>query len=735
MTFDGVSAGGQPLAYRTDSANHDLLVDLTPLAPGADPVTFTVDYHAPASDSLIAALPRDDDPVPSRVVYTDSEPDRGRRWLVGKHDPSDRASWAVELTVPSGEDVIANGVRARDDDSGGQRVVRYEMDQPIPTYLMAFAAGELEHTDRSTGSVPLALWYRRGLALDPQQNLDAVADAMATYESLVGPYPWDSYSVVLVPLYGGGMENASITFNLEQSGQGNVAFSLNAHELAHQWFGDWVTMRTYDDVWFKEGMATLMAAEAQRARRDGEGRGRLFGTDFSFYPPDAIVDETLTGLAKYTSGPYERAAWTITQIRALVGEEAFWSSLRGLLADNALDSIDGETFVRAFAPALDEATIEKVLAALPVSEVPVIDIQTAPGDGGTGVTLAVSDPGHVLIAPIGITVVDAAGQATTSQLDATAPLTVTVPDGGYLAPDEADVHPYWDYSFSIDYTTFYSQLLPLWAPGTSESLAAFESRSASTQERALAEQVLPDIVPDQLAAVHDQLDSTSARDQLLFDACTALLAGGDDASWIAALAPLIGAPDQPYFNTRYASCGSALPVQALEPELSGLGADSSPAALARLEYLISFDYGAADSFAAISAIALATPSLHLRDLAVSRLSWQTAGKYSPIAAGDRETWKQFFRAGLDATTSSTRFRLVWRGIQGLADSDELPAVGQALHRVPLSASVQVGVVCGAYQMTGGAGPAWQAFQNAAQPWNQLTSDAVAVLVDPTLCNR
>jgi hypothetical protein len=177
--------------------------------------------------------------------------------------------------------------------------------------------------------------------------------------------------VVLVPQYGGGMENATITFDNELSGQGVLGFGLSAHELAHQWFGDWVTMHTYDDVWVKEGMATLLAAEADRARRDRDGTGRWFGSDFNFNPDDAVVDPALTGLDKYTSGPYERAAWLMTQIRARIGDAAYWAGARKVLADHARGTITGEQFVRSFAPALDEATIARILAALPRRGAPI----------------------------------------------------------------------------------------------------------------------------------------------------------------------------------------------------------------------------------------------------------------------------------------------------------------------------------------------------------------------------
>ena len=286
VTIGRVHAANRDLPWAHDAGAQTLRVDVSSL--GAATVELTVEYQAAPSGSLIAVNVRDADPVSSRVVFTDSEPDRGVFWLVANHRPSDRARWAVELTVADDEDVIANGSRVRDQAVSGGRLVRYEIDQPIPTYLMAFAAGQLAHHDRA-GRIPLSVWYRRGLALDPEQHLDVVAEAMAVFENLVGPYPWDRYSVVLLPQFGGGMENATITFNLETSGQGNISFSLNAHELAHHWFGDWVTVSDFDDLWFKEGMATLLEAEAQRSRRDLEGKGRRFGIDFAFDPADAVI--------------------------------------------------------------------------------------------------------------------------------------------------------------------------------------------------------------------------------------------------------------------------------------------------------------------------------------------------------------------------------------------------------------------------------------------------------------
>ncbi len=618
-----VHAGAQDLAFALDAAANTLTIDTGPAS------TFTVEYTAKVDGStgqttgtaLLATTSTSDDPVQSRVVFTDSEPNRALFWLVCKLDPSDRALWSVDLTVDPDEDVIANGARLSDMMTGdGKRVVAYALDKPIPAYMMAFAAGELVHTDRpaAAGLVPLSVWYRRGMVLDPAVTLDAVTQAMQVFDALIMPYPWDTYSVVLLP-YSGGMENATITFDDERSGQGPGELVLNAHELSHHWFGDWVTMHGFDDVWFKEGMATVLESEAERAMRDGEGTGRLWGTDYGFSSGDAVVDDSLHGLDKYTSGPYERAGWMITQIRARVGETAFWTSMRGMLAAHALGSVTGEEFIRSFQPALDEATVQQLLAALPQKAIPALSVTTA----GATVTLALADPGAEMIAPLEISVVDATGAATTSMLAPGGNLALTVPDGGYLGVDERDVHPPWFDDFGLGFSS-YAALGASFAPPTTTAapaLAAFASRSAAQQEKAEQLGLLPLASASQLAAYIASLDSNDAQRDAVIAACARAKSSGD-GSWLTAAEPFLETPPRAMFDLDFSACGTAYPMATLEPELTAAIAGGTTADLARIEYLISFSYGADDA-AVIGPLATSAPTLRLRELAKERLGMQS----------------------------------------------------------------------------------------------------------------
>ena len=128
--------------------------------------------------------------------------------------------------------------------------------------------------------------------------------------------------------------------------------------------------------------------------------------------------------------------------------------------------------------------------------------------------------------------------------------------------------------------------------------------------------------------------------------------------------------------------------------------------------------------------------MQLRELAISRLSLQAqAGNgYSVVPPGEAGPWKQLFRDRLAEVTSGTRFRLVWRGIDGLSDDGALGLAGEKLRQVPLAGATQRQVVCDAYRIAVAQRfAAWAEFQDAAQPWTSLAPEAAAALANPAQC--
>lgn len=706
-----------------------LHVDVSSIG-SAPTFSFFVEYEASTSDALVTSASRDDDPVRGRVVYTDSEPNGGMKWLPAVHKPSDRAEFSVELTVASNEDVVANGERTKDERSGEERVVRYELVGAIPTYTMAFAAGEIEHRDRTSGRVPISVWFRRGLSFQPDPILDFLSGAMATYEDLLGAYPWPRYSAVLLPDFSGGMENTTITFTSETSAQANLNANLHAHELAHHWFGDWVTVATFDDVWIKEGMATLLAPEAQRAARDAEKNGRLFGSDFVFSPSDSIRDKTLTGIDKYTSGPYQRAAWLLAQIRDRLGDDAFWQSLRHVLKTYSLGSIDSETFLQSFG--FDSATTAKLLRTIDEKRSPSVSMSVNADPDGTRIKLNVADPGGTMFAPFAMTVVDAAGAATSSVLSPDVPLELVVPTGGYLAPDEKDVHPAWLDLFATAPDDS-MRLAPLLFPTSDGARTAFASRSAAHQERAVnATFYLPTfgVAPSAFATFYAGLDSIFARRSAELQACFTL-SREFGSTWPDVLAPILDRPSRTTSSTTFGYCGVNFATRTFGAEMTSLAATLDAQNAGRFVYLSSFDFGPAATFDALSAVAVSAPSLELRDRALDRLGWQVnLGSYTHFTSTEERTrWQDFFLARLSDARSATRFSNVWRGVVGLRDERALVVVAEKLHTVPLRDDVQNSVVCDAYRLAQSTRPdAWKEFQQAVQPWDTLGAAARATLM-------
>jgi hypothetical protein len=302
-----------------------------------------------------------------------------------------------------------------------------------------------------------------------------------------------------------------------------------------------------------------------------------------------------------------------------------------------------------------------------------------------------------------------------------------------MAPDETDVHPSWSSSFATNVDEF-TKFVPLLWPASNAARAAFATRSASHQERALYAALgyigKLAIAPADFAALYRDFDSKYARRWAEIAGCYAMSDPTNVPAWTGVLGPILAAPAMTTWSTAYAACGTAFATSNFGAEIATLGASVDSKRASRFVYLSGFDYGAAATFDALSQVALQAPSLQLREQAITRLGYQTvASGYTPVATDQSTRWKEFFRGRLTETRSATRFPMVWRGVVGLADDSALVIAAGKLHTVALSDAVQRTVVCDAYaisQKTRAA--AWPEFQEATKPWDTLGDSARSVLM-------
>ncbi|UQA56363.1 M1 family metallopeptidase [Polyangium aurulentum] len=744
-------AGGGALPFSTDEEKEQLRVDLSevPALGSGKGITLEVDYEAAPSDALIPSpAGRKGDPLNVRALFTMSEPIGARRWMPSHDTPSDRAVFSVSMRMPDAEKMIANGDLVTDAPEGdGSHRMKYETAYTLPTYLMAFAISDFEVESTMKGDLPVSIWHRRGLQGHYGAVLGEMVGMLDHFEGLLGPYPFEKCAVVHLPnLPATGIENAGVSFHYEGAGTEPIAaeMSLTAHELAHQWFGDLVTLESWDDLWVKEGMATLLETEGLRAHTDKDGPFTLNGSEFGAMEGEAIHDTSLSLAEKYTSGPYTRAAWLMTQIRSVVGEEAFWQTLRGVLDKHRFGTIGTDAFIGAFAEVLGPADMAKVKHAVEAKGIPALTI--APLATG-GATVTLNDPDGALIAPFDIGWVAEDGSMRTETLPIGQPLDVAPQKSGeILVMDPSDRHPVWD-SFLVDdesMNAYYTDLLPLIVPQSPAAESRFLEIGAAAQDEVLWTSALPGATPEGFGAFMTALDSEWTQGLAMSNAC--VLAGdpGLDpqtaAAWASAMNEALLVTPPPFSLEvvqlhGYDACSMFDPVTAFADDWAKLqtGLASGEVDYLRLAYLTGFKIPAPLAMSTWGSVAKQSVMARARWLAAMELRTYL----NELDPADVPAWRTYFIEMLSTTEDTDVLDQAIRAVVKLQaptaaeNADALAGLDVLLHSRWAQRAHQR-AVCAAFTLTAGDAAAWEAFAGGLKD-APLSEQAAARLEDPSLC--
>jgi aminopeptidase N len=261
--------------------------------------------------------------------------------------PDLRATLRLRVRVPPDWTVVSN--------AAGREIApgawTFDETPPISTYLMSFAAGPYASSADDSGDIPMALYVRRSLAehLDADELFEISRQSMDAYHRLFGvPYPFGKYDQVFVPEFNmGAMENPGcvkfsdrfIYRSRVTDAQRQSRAIVIAHEMAHMWFGDLVTMRWWDDLWLNESFADYMSYRVV----DGATRFTGAWTDFvvsrktwgyredqlpTTHPVVADVPDTVAALLNLDGISYAKGAGVLKQLVAWVGWGAFAAGLR-----------------------------------------------------------------------------------------------------------------------------------------------------------------------------------------------------------------------------------------------------------------------------------------------------------------------------------------------------------------------------------------------------------------------
>lgn len=337
------SAGGHHVAFRW--VNEHLVVPESALRVGDNEITI-------AFLAGNASLNRN-----AEFLYTLFVPARARLAFPCFDQPDLKARYSLALDIPASWEALANGEELARETADGRTRLRFAETEPLPTYLFAFAAGKFMVETAERNGRRFRMFHRETDAEKVARNRDAIFDlhasALAWLERYTGiPYPFGKFDFLLVPSFQfGGMEHAgAILYNasgllLDQSATQNQELgraSVIAHETAHMWFGDLVTMRWFNDVWMKEVFANFMAAKIVNPSFPEINHELRFL--FAHYPAAYEVDRTpgtnairqrLDNLSEagslYGAIIYQKAPIVMRQLEMMVGEDRFRDGLREYL--------------------------------------------------------------------------------------------------------------------------------------------------------------------------------------------------------------------------------------------------------------------------------------------------------------------------------------------------------------------------------------------------------------------
>jgi aminopeptidase N len=241
------------------------------------------------------------------------------------------------VTAPAPFQVVSNGVLVEEVDLGaGQRRTHWKQSVPIASWLFAVGVAQFDaHYAGTTQGVPLQTWaFPQDRAAARMLFEETSRRAMDFFSARVGPFPYEKLANVQASGFGGGMENATVIFYGEKgvaSGRGPVV-----HEIAHQWFGNSVTERDWDDVWLSEGFATYFALlydeqfEGRDAFVDGLKRSRASILESARKLPDTpVVHRNLNDMERVLNTfVYQKGGWVLHMLRREIGADVFWTGIR-----------------------------------------------------------------------------------------------------------------------------------------------------------------------------------------------------------------------------------------------------------------------------------------------------------------------------------------------------------------------------------------------------------------------
>ncbi|KPI01311.1 Peptidase M1 membrane alanine aminopeptidase [Actinobacteria bacterium OK074] len=329
LTVTKVEVGGRPAQF-TRTGDELVVTPRTALPKGGE-FKVTVTYSGipePLNGPIVFGsdygwMKTDDG------VFVAAEPNAASTWFPSSDHPSDKATYDIHVKAPQGLTAVSNGRLVSTYDKGGSTYAHWRETKPMATYLVTATIGKFDvQAGKTPSGIPIYVAIDPTLVNSNAVDVYGVTAAATDYWSQVfGPYPFEETGAIV-----DNMPEAGFSLEVQTKPVYSAVRSeaTIVHELAHQWFGDSVSVRQWKDIWLNEGFATY--AQWLWAEHRGTGTAHdLFLAGYNSRPADSTFWQTEVADPQrdtmFASAVYQRGAMTLQALRERIGDTAFFELL------------------------------------------------------------------------------------------------------------------------------------------------------------------------------------------------------------------------------------------------------------------------------------------------------------------------------------------------------------------------------------------------------------------------
>lgn len=316
------------IEHQFSHVNDKVTIQL-PQARKGDTIWLSIAYRGIPDDGLIISRNKYGD----KTFFADNWPNRAHHWIPCNDQPSDKASFSFKVLAPEEYSVISNGTKTVEAaSSNGKRRTIWTESVSLPTKVMVIGVAKFATKvfEDSPSNIPVSAWVYQQDSIKGFHDYAPAAEILKFFSNYIAPYPYEKLANVQSKTIYGGMENASAIFYFEGSvtGKGGIE-DLLAHEIAHQWFGDMASEKSFTHLWLSEGFATYFTdiywqhtfgEEAFRRRLQKERDQVIQFAKSSDHP---VVDSLSSYMDLLNANSYQKGAWVLHMLRNEVGDSVF----------------------------------------------------------------------------------------------------------------------------------------------------------------------------------------------------------------------------------------------------------------------------------------------------------------------------------------------------------------------------------------------------------------------------